>query len=131
MLVPTILIDPSVVIGMAFTLIIIIKQKQSSFNTVVWILLNAFLACLLKAYYSDPRPFWTSEYIQSIGIYCPVEYGNPSGHSWFSVTIGMGFLVDKFGPGVNNRNIYVSLVMMVIVPLSRMYLGAHSLNQVL
>lgn len=93
--------------------------------------MNAFLACLLKAYYSDPRPFWTREDIQSIGLYCPVEYGNPSGHSWFSVTIGLGFLVDKYGPGTNNKNIYISLLLIIFVPMSRMYLGAHSLNQVI
>lgn len=60
-----------------------------------------------------------------------MEYGNPSGHSWFSVTIGMGFLVERFGVGENNRNLYISLGLMIFVPMSRMYLGAHSFNQVL
>lgn len=60
-----------------------------------------------------------------------MEYGNPSGHSWFAVVFGFSVLIDYWGRGKNFSNIIISLLAVILMPLSRMYLGAHSLNQVL
>ena len=38
----------------------------------MFILINTFLAAVLKAYDSDPRPIWTEQSIRNIGFYCPV-----------------------------------------------------------
>ena len=106
-------------------------KKANGFVRLVFILLNTFCAAVLKAYDSDPRPIWTEQSVRNIGLYCPVEYGNPSGHSWFSAVFGFGLLLDYKGPGPNYIFIWFSLAAVVLMPISRMYLGAHSLNQVL
>ncbi len=105
-------------------------RRKHAFNVTVFLLLNIYLITLLKEFYLDPRPFWTHPSAQSLGFYCPGEFGNPSGHSWFATVIA--FLIFlKYFPRV--RKVYamasVSLVIL-LVAISRMYLGAHSLNQV-
>ena len=124
-------IDPSVVFLGAILMIILSRRKGKAFLMLMFILFNVFLAALLKAYDCDPRPIWTSDEVRNIGFYCPVEYGNPSGHSWFSAVIGFGILLEYNGAGKNFRNVWYSLLLTILVPISRMYLGAHSLNQVL
>jgi len=84
----------------------------------------------LKAADCDPRPFWTNSKIKNIGFYCPLEYGNPSGHSWFSTILGFGFILDFYGVGKNYTNLLAAMLLIILVPISRIYLGAHSLNQV-
>jgi membrane-associated phospholipid phosphatase len=85
----------------------------------------------MKAFYADPRPFWTDKQVQSIGPLCPVEFGNPSGHSWFAPIFGFAIVIDYWGTGRKYANIWISIAVVILVPISRMYLGAHSLNQVL
>lgn len=127
----TMIIDPSIVFLGAIVMMIMSKKKTRAFIMLTFILFNVYCAALLKAYDCDPRPIWTHKEIRNIGFYCPVEYGNPSGHSWFSAVIGFGVFLEYFGPGKDFINIWLSLFLAILVPMSRMYLGAHSLNQVL
>lgn len=127
----TMTIDPLFVFVGVIAMVVVSTRKQKGFIMFAFVLLNTFLAALLKAYHCDPRPFWTSNPVRNIGIYCPVEYGNPSGHSWFSVIAGFGVLMEYRGAGRGYANIGYSLAFVFLVPLSRMYLGAHSLNQVM
>jgi len=92
--------------------------------------LNIYLITLLKSYFSDPRPFWTDSVIQSLSPYCPGEFGNPSGHSWFSAVASFVILFE-YAPHFSKLLglTFVGLII-ILVPISRMYLGAHSLNQV-
>ena len=57
--IPTLLIEPGLIIGHYFIELIKVKQKSTIINTIVWILLNSFGSCILKAFYADPRPFWS------------------------------------------------------------------------
>ena len=123
--------DPAVIFLGAIAMVVANKFKGHSYILLVFILFNVYLAALLKAFDCDPRPIWTSNVIRNIGFYCPSEYGNPSGHSWFSAVIGFGILLDFKGAGRKFMNIWISVVVAILVPISRMYLGAHSLNQVL
>lgn len=127
----TMIIDPTIVFAICLLIMVLSHKKANGFVRLVFILLNTFCAAVLKAYDSDPRPIWTEQSVRNIGLYCPVEYGNPSGHSWFSAVFGFGLLLDYKGPGPNYIFIWSSLAAVVLMPISRMYLGAHSLNQVL
>lgn len=62
--------------------------------------------------------------------YCPIDYGNPSGHSWLSGTLYYLLIIEYLGSGPFNIYLSVPVIIAFIVPVSRMYLGAHSANQV-
>lgn len=59
----TLMIDPVVVLGTTFTLVIVVRNKYRAFVTVMFMLLNTYLTGLLKAFYADPRPFWANKAI--------------------------------------------------------------------
>ena len=127
----TITIDPITVFVGVIVMVVFSHRKGKGFIMLVFILFNIFWAAFLKSFHCDPRPFWSLYSIKNIGIYCPVEYGNPSGHSWFSVLIGFGVIMEYRGLGRKYQNLIISFLLVILVPISRMYLGAHSLNQVL
>jgi len=60
-----------------------------------------------------------------------MDFGNPSGHSWLSGTLYYLLIIEYLGSGPYHLFLSVPVMLAVIVPLSRMYLGAHSANQVL
>jgi hypothetical protein len=62
---------------------------------------------------------------------CPSEFGNPSGHSWLVTVIYEPVITDLTGLGYYSLGSLFPVVVAVLVPLSRMYLGAHSGNEVL
>lgn len=66
------IIDPTVIVGACIFVLIITKNKAKGLVMIIFILFNSFLAAALKAYDSDPRPFWTNPEVKSIGFYCPV-----------------------------------------------------------
>lgn len=127
----TMTIDPLFVFVGVILMVVLSHRKGKGLIMLCFILFNTFWAALIKAYQCDPRPIWTKNEVRNIGFYCPIEYGNPSGHSWFSVVLGFGVLMEYRGAGKHNRNIMISILLIILVPMSRMYLGAHSLNQVL
>lgn len=106
-------------------------KKKHSFNVVMFLLFNIYLITLLKSFYSDPRPFWSTSDVKSLANYCPSQFGNPSGHSWFATVISF-ILVFKYFPSLNRPlSLIIIGLLVILVPLSRLYLGAHSLNQVI
>ena len=127
----TMTIDPAFVFIGIIAMVVLSHRKGKGLIMLCFILFNTFFAALIKAYHCDPRPIWTRNDVRNIGFYCPIEYGNPSGHSWFSVIAGFGILLEYRGAGNRFRNIWISILLVIFVPMSRMYLGAHSLNQVL
>lgn len=88
----TMIIDPTVVFGICALMLVLSRKKRTGYVMLVFLLLNTFCAAVMKAYDCDPRPIWTAAEVRNIGFYCPVEYGNPSGHSWFSAIFGFTVL---------------------------------------
>lgn len=89
---------------------------------------------LLKLIYKNPRPFFHEEWVK---VYdCETGYGNPSGHSIAAVSMYLTAwkiirtkikLTDK-----HKRIINVCLFVFVcLILISRLALGAHSLNQII
>lgn len=66
------IIDPTVIFGICALMLVLSKRKQTGYILLVFLLLNTFLAAVLKAYDSDPRPIWTDSQVRNIGFYCPV-----------------------------------------------------------
>jgi membrane-associated phospholipid phosphatase len=62
---------------------------------------------------------------------CPGSFGFPSGHSWYAVLFYEPIISDFIGSRGKNKYVLVFVLMTgLFVPLSRLYLGSHSLNQV-
>jgi membrane-associated phospholipid phosphatase len=78
----------------------------------------------------EPRPFWVESQIGSWDWICPVDFGSPSGHSFFIFAMYEPILSDILGTGKGVQLVLLVLIA-VAVMASRMYLGAHSLNEVI
>ena len=90
-----------------------------------------------KLYYHQARPYWASENVQAFS--CSSQYGNPSGHSLFSMATGLIIWLDYnqhaqemsgmwFSKGARVVLLIVALVFGATIGYSRMFLGVHSLN---
>ena len=70
--------------------------------------------------------------IQPIG--CSVEYGSPSGHALFASGVFL-MLFFESSNGFSKAKYYIALIcvmgMTVLICLDRLYLGLHTLDQVL
>jgi membrane-associated phospholipid phosphatase len=96
---------------------------------------SAYLNGLLKMIYGNIRPFWVDN---SLGGDCEGSWGNPSGHSMFAATFYLSLwdlLTDIKYFHENKIAKYVScifaLVLVALTMISRLVLGAHSINQVI
>lgn len=88
--------------------------------------------------YADPRPFWVAPAVQVFS--CSYQYGNPSGHSIMSTGRLMQMWLDyattcKEG-SMASREIKAFFLVAAFctafsIMYSRMWLGVHSLDQVL
>ena len=100
-----------------------------------------FLMNVSKLWYHDPRPFWVSDEIQALT--CSTQYGNPSGHSMFSMAAATTIWLDvndryRNSPGSWMQPLWARLVLLAIaftytftVGYSRIFLGMHTWNQLL
>lgn len=68
----TMVIDPTIVVLICILILILSHKKEKGFVMIVFIIFNTYLSAVLKAYDTDPRPFWTDKNVKSIGMYCPV-----------------------------------------------------------
>jgi membrane-associated phospholipid phosphatase len=109
------------------------RRKLAVVVFITFFIINVYLNTLSKLLFSDPRPFWFSTDILQLEWKCPGQFGNPSGHSrsaaLFYYLIINDFIAKYGRPGCGWWAAIVCV--WVLVPLSRLALGAHSSNQVL
>jgi len=123
---------------LTFYLINWYNDRLSMINALISLALNGYIMSILKLLYSDPRPYMSSP---DIKLYeCSVENGNPSGHSFLSAYFFLLFLwlLDKNVFNFLKEKNYKKLIFLLflffwifLVAFSRVFLGVHSLNQVL
>jgi len=99
------------------------------------------LSSIIKLNEHDPRPFWVSDDVQAFS--CSNQYGNPSGHCFTCLGIPLAIWLDYNAYSIKNPDAkwtawYWRLLAFAFVlafpatiSYSRMFLGVHSLNQVL
>lgn len=126
------LANPVFVVFVMSLLLPLWKNRIRVLVFISFFIINVYLMTVIKAMYHEARPFWYST-IQQLEWTCPREYGNPSGHSWLVVVLYEPLLHDFFPAssrvGKVLRWIFLA-TLLALVPFSRMYLGAHSGNQV-
>lgn len=92
---------------------------------------------MVKLIYGQGRPFLLDEIdADKIRYSCETGYGNPSGHSFLSTSSFLGLsqlIIDKFDLGkMSSIIIYIiASILILLINLSRVVLGVHSLNQVI
>ncbi|RSN53870.1 phosphatase PAP2 family protein [Actinomadura sp. WAC 06369] len=91
----------------------------------VLLLLSAVLNTLLKLVFHDPRPFWTDPSVEGLAAHS--SFGMPSGHAQNGI-VAWGFLASRARRPLPWAG---AVVMIVLIGVSRVYLGAHSVWQVL
>lgn len=126
----TILVDPLLITSACCLFILATKRKLTAFITVIFILFNTYFLTITKSFYSAPRPYWTHEHVRNIGYYCPKDYGNPSGHAEFVAVITL-FIFEFLDKKKQIGYAFLAVFLMTAVSFSRMYLGGHSLDQVI
>jgi membrane-associated phospholipid phosphatase len=81
--------------------------------------------CVLKMALHSPRPFWYSNQIQAYSV--ETGFGMPSGHAMNTISI-FGLLASE----IKRKWVTVTCVLVILlVGLSRMFLGMHFISDVL
>ena len=121
-----------------FFIIFIFFPLNSSFLVLQSLNFADYLTNLFKIIYRNPRPYWKSN---RLDIVCNSGYGNPSGHS----VIGLSFYLvlshvftnfDFFRKNKKGQILRIIIfcffsVLIVLIIISRFFLSAHSINQIL
>lgn len=121
---------PIMVIGAALILFLF-KYKKAAIYTVLT-MLGGLVSTIIKAIVNRPRPSDTLVRI----VYKTTQQSFPSGHMLFYVVF-FGFMVLLMFQLERVNNIIrvivggVSLLMIFLIPISRIYLGAHWFTDVL
>ncbi|TMR06680.1 phosphatase PAP2 family protein [Actinomadura soli] len=91
----------------------------------VILLFSAFLNTLLKLVFHDPRPYWTDPTVE--GKASHTSFGMPSGHAQ-NAPVAWGF----FAAQTRRWPLWAgATVVIILIGVSRVYLGVHSIGQVL
>ncbi len=100
------------------------------------LLLCSCLVGILKMFYANPRPYFESLEILSVSE--EGGWGNPSGHSLTAVSFILSFWKISFQmknlkekENFKKFCLYASLLLIFSILISRLLIGAHSLNQII
>ena len=99
------------------------------------LVLSVFIQSLMKIIYGDNRPFLENQKLYN-GI-CDGGFGNPSGHALvccYSYLILLNYINNKYFKENKLLKILLSilfLISLLLVIISRIILGLHSINQVI
>lgn len=121
-----------------FAIILVFFPISSSFLTLQALIYSIYFTNLLKIIYRNGRPYWESEILD---VVCNSGYGNPSGHSVTSTTyyLTLPHIVTNFdyfrkttiGKILRIVIFILFCILGALVMISRIMLGAHSINQVI
>lgn len=111
---------------------------HKSFTFLNVFLFSYFFNNWMKILYSSPRPFWIDPEIKKS---CNGGFGNPSGHAMCSASVFLAFahivtdfkyFTETFVRKMARVLVFLFFIAVIIaIMLSRVYLAAHSVNQIL
>lgn len=137
-------------LGIVFILAYVFSQRRTFIKLLLAFFVSQSIIAFFKAFYHSPRPYFTEPEIHALD--CATGYGNPSGHAVIVPSIYgtfwllMFFDITKDDDPLNANfldccskvvqliiiwSLFILLVLLIIFTfIARIYLGAHSLNQV-
>ena len=116
-----------------YGIIFLFMPLNYSFLILQSIVYAAYFTNTLKIIYQSNRPNWLSEYLT---FSCNYGYGNPSGHSFTSVSLYL-CLAHVFVKYFKIKGIFrififsYFIIGAILIIISRVILAAHSINQIL
>ncbi|RAY13054.1 hypothetical protein DPM19_21355 [Actinomadura craniellae] len=98
-------------------------------GALVTVLLGSALNALLQLSLQDPRPYWTDRDVTALEA--QTSFGMPSGHAQGAM-IAWGYLAARwpFGARLRPWATGTAVVLVLLVGVSRVYLGQHTPEQV-
>ena len=113
----------------AIASLILIKNKKIGFGMSLSIGLSALINKIVKHLVQRPRPDESFRLIEETG------YSFPSGHSATSMAF-YGFMIYLIDKNIKNKALKISLIailslLIILIGLSRVYLGVHYITDVL
>ena len=107
-----------------------------TFTYIFGIVFCLYIHLVMKMWYGNLRPYWEKSSLYMGG--CDGTFGNPSGHSFISfflyLTLLHYVLDHKYIKNKNILKIFLIIIFLlwtVMVAISRIILGVHSINQIL
>ena len=104
-------------------------SRPASLYVLVHLFVAGYMSGFLKLFYQQPRPYWVDTGVKA--IMCANDFGMPSGHSscsmHISVMIAFELIANGYSWGWTTGLIGVPLA----VGISRLYVGVHSIDQVM
>jgi undecaprenyl-diphosphatase len=110
---------------------IVVNRKLLLIVHVSYFIFATYIIAILKQAFQQSRPIWYDSKINNWEWFCWKDFGNPSGHSFAVILLYEPIISDSIGYWKYRPWSYVLAILCVLVPISRMYLGVHSLNQIL
>ena len=120
-----------------YILMVIFTSLPKSMSLIVNILFCYYVQNVMKAIYSNKRPYWEENY-NFENFTCNSGYGNPSGHALTSTSIYLGlstllaetdFMRNK--PIMKIVTSICSFLIIGFIMFTRYYLLVHSINQII
>ena len=110
------------------------SRARAFYYIVLMILVNS-LTSIGKIYYHQPRPYMIYDSVHVNGS-CSTDYGHPSGHALTSMAVSVAVMFDYYASYPSDelwKKILAGICIPwvpILVGLSRLYNGVHSLDQV-
>ena len=111
---------------------------NKSYTFISVLVMSLYFDNLLKIIYNNPRPFWLKK---DLFTSCETGFGNPSGHAFSSSAVYLSFwyMVTDFDTFKKTKKgiifriflLVFFLLLIFTILLSRLYLGVHSINQII
>ena len=116
-----------------FAIIFLFMPLNYSFLLLQAIVYSSYFTNTFKMIYQSDRPNWHSNYLT---YSCNYGYGNPSGHSFTSISLylSLSHCLIKFFKinGILRILIFILFIIFsLLIAISRFILAAHSLNQII
>jgi membrane-associated phospholipid phosphatase len=122
--------NPIVIYAIIGVQYLYVKQRIRTIVHLTYLMIGLYFMVVLKQAFQESRPFWFNTNIKILEWFCPTDFGNPSGHSFIAFAMYEPLLSDFLGTGKQRLYLFVWGFIAVLVVISRMYLGAHSFDQV-
>ncbi|CAD8065744.1 unnamed protein product [Paramecium sonneborni] len=120
----------------AFLIFIFTENKLAYIIYVCLIQSITSINSVLKNLYHQPRPYWIESEIQALS--CNKDFGKPSGHTMASLTTFALFPLIVLPQNFKKKHRPIQIIVIgimsiwtVMAALSRIYLGMHSIGQIL